>query len=198
MYKHLVKTLAVLVVLVVCGTHMVIEADAAYLQFENQEQAHERANQLRDEGAAEDDPRIKAEKDIWWLAQNQFWYERDLVATAIYIEAWGGCSDRHRELVGSVIYNRLNSDVWPDSIYEILAAPRQYSKSYVTPGSRAWDSARADQEIWAHCRSIAEKVLRGEVECPPNVVYQSNEKQGKVYEKYYTPYSVTYFCYGKS
>ena len=170
----------------------------AYQPLEQQKEASDIANQARARGLSETDPIITRAKTLWWSAQNEFNYDRDLMATAIYHEAWGGCSDRHRELVGAVIYNRMNSSVWPDTVYEVIAAPGQYSKDIVTPNSDAWNEARENPEIWLHCQSIAEKVLRGEVDCPTDVVYQSNSVQGTVYEKHVTSYSTTYFCYGKA
>lgn len=192
------KMIQVALAILLCMLAFVVSTGASYRQFEIQAQANERANQVRAEGYPETDERIIKENKIWWKAQNEFHYDRDLIATAIFKEAWADCSDRHRELVAAVIYNRLNSKVWPNSVYEILAAPKQYSKSYVTPGSSVWMAARANPEVWSHCQSIAEKALRGQVICPPGVVYQSTEKQGKLYEKHKTFYSTTYFCYGRT
>jgi hypothetical protein len=175
---------------------LIVTTATAYQPLEQQEVAHEIAELARSINLLESDPIIQGAQEIWWLAQNEFDYDRDLIATAIYHEAWGGCSDRHRELVGAVIYNRTNSPVWPDTIYEVLAAPKQYTKDFVTPNTKAWNKARENSEIWVHCQSIAEKVLRGEVNCPSNVVYQSNSIQGKIYETHKTSYSTTYFCYG--
>lgn len=197
MTTTMLKFLKVTMAIVLCILTFSVTAGASYIQFELQAQANERANEARADGLPETDERIVKEKKIWWGAQNEFRYDRDLIATAIFKEAWGGCSDRHRELVAAVIYNRLNSPAWPNSVYAILAAPGQYTKAYVTPGSSAWNAARANPEIWAHCQAIAEKALRGQVACPPGVVYQSTEKQGRVYENHKTAYSTTYFCYGR-
>jgi spore germination cell wall hydrolase CwlJ-like protein len=169
---------------------------SAYFPLDQQQAASAIANQARLIGLQESDPIITRSQELWWQAQNEFNYDRDLIATAIYHEAWGGCSDRHRELVGAVIYNRTNSPVWPDTVYEVLTSPGQYAKDMTAEKNR--NKAMADPEIWAHCQSIAEKVLRGEVDCPEDVVYQSNTKQGKVYEVHETSYSVSYFCYGRA
>lgn len=188
------QKLIVLFICTVCFTTSAI----AYQPLEQQQVAQETAAQARANGLPETDPMIIKAKELWWSAQNEFNYDRDLIATTIYHEAWGGCSDRHRELVGAVIYNRMNSPVWPNAVYEVIAAPGQYSKALVTPNSDAWSKARENPEIWLHCQWIAEKVLKGAVDCPANVVYQSNSVQGKVYERHDTSYSKTYFCYGKA
>jgi len=169
---------------------------SAYQPVEQQEAARSIAEQARSLGLPEDDPIIKRAQALWWEAEELKAWDRDLIAAAIYHEAWGGCSDRHRELVGAVILNRVLSDVWPDTVYDVLTQPGQYA---VNPKNKIWWKAKEDDTIWRECQNIAERVLAGEVACAYNVMYQSNFKQGSgVYEVHKTSYSVTYFCYGKS
>lgn len=186
-----------LIAILICTVFITTTA-SAYQPLEQQQVAQNIATQARGLGLPESDPIITRAQELWWAAENELNYDRDLIATTIYHEAWGDCSDRHRELVGAVIYNRVLSPLWPNSVYEVLAAPGQYSKELVTPNSKAWNKARENPTIWAHCQAIAEKVLNGEVVCPRNVVYQSNSVQGSVYETHKTSYSTTYFCFGKS
>lgn len=185
-------------IVIIMSALFITTTAAAYQPLEHQQIAQDIAVQARSMGLPETDPIITRAKELWWSAQNEFNYDRDLIATAIYREAWGDCSNRHRELVGAVIYNRMNSSVWPNTVYGVIVSPGQYSKDIVTPNSGAWNKARGNPEVWIHCQSIAEKVLRGQVVCPSNVVYQSNSVQGKVYERHDTSYSTTYFCYGKA
>lgn len=122
--------------------------------------------------------------------------EIDILATVIYNEAWGGCTTRHRELVAAVVMNRVHSDLFPNTIYEVVCQPNQYSTAYADPWSYEGQNARSNAENWATCQEIAMKAMRGEVECPENVLFQANFVQGHgIYETCYTSYSVSYFCY---
>lgn len=122
----------------------------------------------------------------------------DIIATLVFHEAWGGCSDRHRELVAAVVYNRVNSDLFPDTVYGVVTQVNQYKPAYADAESFYGRAARADPEIWETCREIARKALSGEVDCPADVVFQAESPQGEtgIYEIHYTSYSTTYFCYG--
>ena len=121
--------------------------------------------------------------------------DRDIIATVVYNEAGYGCSDRHMELVAAVIYNRLKSDDFPDTVYDIVVAPKQYHPLYADPESFYGKLAR-DSDVWIKCQRIATKALKGEIECPDNVFYQANFTQGsEIYEIHDTSYSTTWFCY---
>lgn len=185
-----VTTLTVLMLLL-----MTVSA-SAYEPVEHQEAASGIAEQARGLGLPESDPIIVRAQELWWEAQERIAWDRDLIAAAIYHEAWGGCSDRHRELVGGVILNRVLSSVWPNTVYDVLAAPGQYA---INPKSKIWWDAKKDDTIWRECQNIADRVLAKKVEIASNVVYQSNFKQGTgVYEVHRTSYSVSYFCFGKA
>lgn len=189
MIKHIVVTALTLLL-------MTISAGAAYEPIEQQEAAREIAEQARSLGLPESDPIIKRAQELWWEAEERKAWDLDLIAAAIYHEAWGGCSDRHRELVGAVIMNRVHSDVWPDSVYEVLTQPGQYA---VNPKSKIWWRAKEDKAIWSACQNIAKRIIEDGVSAPYNVVFQSNFKQGNgVYEVHKTSYSTTYFCTGKA
>ena len=156
--------------------------------------AHEIAETARALGLPETDSIIVRAQELWWQANAQYESDRDIIACVIFNEAWGGCTDRHRELVGAVVLNRAN--MWEQSVYDVVTARNQYCTLYATVGSFYWNKASADPETWSHCQELAEKVLRGEVTCPPNVLFQAESKQGDVYEVCKTSYSTTYFCYG--
>lgn len=172
-------------------------------KLERQAAAHDIAEIGRSLGLPETDPLIQRAQEIWWEAESSVSeptyteYERDIVATVIYNEAWGGCSDRHRELVAAVICNRVADPRFPDTIYDVVVQKGQYHPGYVNPQSIYGQKARADAAAWSKCQAIADKALRGEVICDPGVLYQANFRQGYgVYETHYTSYSTTYFCYG--
>ena len=168
-----------------------------YKPYAVQAAVHEIAENARLLGLDENNPIIKEAQRLWWEAEKQIEEDIDILATVIYNEAWGGCSTRHRELVGAVVLNRYKSDIWPNTIYDIVMAPNQYRTAYCDPNSSMYKRARSNLDNWKTCQNIAVKVLKGQVNCDPGVVYQSNFIQGKVYVTHYTSYSTTYFCYGR-
>lgn len=186
-----------------------VNADALVTNDTNtiKDTTHEIAELARSLGLSEDDPIIVRAKELWIEADereaneteniNQFNYDRDIIATVIYNEAWYGCSIRHRELVAAVVCNRVKSNLFPDSVYDVVTAPRQYIPAYVDPDSYYGKRARANADAWALCQEIATRALRGEIDCPENVVFQSEFKNlgDGVYEMHRTSYSTTYFCY---
>lgn len=128
--------------------------------------------------------------EVWWTD-----YDLDMLAAIIYYEAGSNeCTDRHQQLVGQVVVNRMRDPRFPDTIYDVLTQvdPVQYSTSesvLTNMGNR--------DIIPQRCYNNALEVLYGRVECPSDVIFQANFKQGTgVYEEHYTSYSTSYFCYG--
>jgi len=167
-----------------------------------QDKAHEIAELAREIGLAEDNPIIVEASRIWWEEQYavpaRWWTEedRDIIARVIYNEAGYGCTERHMELVGAVIVNRVESPLYPDTVYGVVTQAGQYHASYADAGSYYGRRAR-ESDRWEYCCDLAERALNGEVDCPDNVLYQANFRQGAgVYEYGYTSYSTTFFCYG--
>ena len=196
--KRLARFLVVVFItaILVCLVGMCFANAAEYQPATQKTQAHEIAEAARALGLSETDPIIVRAKELWNEADSQFQNDRDIIATVIYNEAWGGCTDRHRELVGAVILNRMCSNIYPATVYDVVVQPGQYLKAYATPDSVYWIKARANSEDWLHCQELATKVLNGEVTCDDDVMYQANFRQGSsVYETCYTSYSVTYFCH---
>lgn len=126
----------------------------------------------------------------WWTD-----YELDLLAAVIYHEAGSDeCSDRHQQLVGQVVVNRMNSDEFPNTIYDVITQVKP-NIQYSTYKNVVRDAGNRDI-IPQRCYDNALAVLNCEVECPDNIVWQANFKQGSgVYEEMHTSYSVSYFCY---
>lgn len=115
--------------------------------------------------------------------------ELDMLSRIIYAEAGSDCiSDEHQQLVGMVVINRINDPRFPNTMEEVIMAKGQYDcvrneSYYQQPSKRAIENAK--------------KVLNGEVEAPPDMVYQAEFPQGyKVYKTFDTPWSTTYFCLG--
>lgn len=130
------------------------------------------------------------------------WYTDDdvrIVATVVYNEAWYDCTDRHRELVAAVIFNRVNSPIFPDTVYDVICQKGQYSPAYTVENGKYHNKATKNEDAWNTCVEIAKKALNGGVECPEKVVFQSNYSNlGKGhYEIHKTSYSTTYFAYGE-
>lgn len=149
-------------------------------------QAHQMAEAARYFGYSEDDPFIQRCKDEW-ASQNR---DLQMIAKTISREASHGCPFDHQVAVGAVILNRVASPAFPNSVYEVLIAPKQYSRSYT------YGFNNIDEEYYR----AAVAAMNGEHDVPPNVVYQANFKQGHGVWKVSpvrTPYfsSVTYFCY---
>lgn len=116
--------------------------------------------------------------------------EEDLfyLAAAVCREA-GGESEEIQLLVANVIINRVNSSVYPDTIYEVLTQRRQYGTMWRDGISFPdW----ATKEVQEQCYSVARRVLEGERFCPENVLFQAEFEQGSGIYKEYPGY---YFCY---
>ena len=90
--------------------------------------------------------------------------DTERLACAIYSEAGGDeCSDECRIDVGDVVLNRMEDGRFPDSIEEVLTAPRQYGRFSVTGviwPERAKDPGEAHAVERAY--RIAEQLLSGE------------------------------------
>ena len=111
-----------------------------------------------------------------------------LLARVIYSEAGSDwLSDEWKMAVGEVVLNRVASPEFPNSIYEVVAQPRQY-------GNLAYSSLRPS----ARCVDIAVGLLAGSrVLNEPSVVFQANVVQGSgVYRVCYDRLrGPTYLCY---
>lgn len=114
----------------------------------------------------------------------------DLLAKIIYLEA-GGCTYRHKQLVGCVVINRVNSSKFPNTIEDVVYQKNQYYPR----GSKYLANAKPDSECYEIARDLLANGNHGI--CPSNVLFQAEFVQGEVYEVIVSPYgSTTYFCYG--
>lgn len=68
---------------------------------------HNIANTAREMGLPEDDPIIIRAKQLWSEANEKWCYDRDIIASVVYNEAWYGTTDRHKELVAGVVCNSV-------------------------------------------------------------------------------------------
>lgn len=112
----------------------------------------------------------------------------DLLARLIYAEA--GCSwipDWVQLYVGSVVLNRVDSNIYPDTIEEVLYDPGQY-----VPDS--FENAVPDERTISNARQLLEN---GSI-LPSDVLGQNGYAAGDgIYDQYYDPYLDTtiYFTY---
>ena len=111
-------------------------------------------------------------------------YEHNLYVLShiIYAEA-GGEGDKTQKYVGSVVLNRVADSRFPNTIEGVVFQKGQYSPVrngayYKTPSERAVKNAKY--------------LLDNGSILPSGVIFQSEFKQGSVYEKV----GNMYFCYG--
>ena len=113
------------------------------------------------------------DEDLWYLSR------------VIQAES-GYCSKEMMEGVGSVVLNRRDSDLFPDTIPEVIQQPGQYS-------TLSWLES---QEPTDEVMEVAIDLLENGSKYPADVLYQANFPQGSaVYKTLSTPYSTMYFCY---
>lgn len=106
----------------------------------------------------------------------------EMLAITIYREAGADyIADSTRQMVGEVVLNRVASEYFPNTIYEVLTAPYQY-------GRFAWTGVvwpeRAGYECETHAVArayeCAEALLSGSVErlLPEDTIWQAEFTQG--------------------
>lgn len=101
--------------------------------------------------------------------------DEDLYVLSHIISAEAGnCQEKMMLYVGSVVLNRVESDEFPDTIYEVVfqTDPLQYGPTkdgsyYEEPTPEAVEAAK--------------KLLEDGSVLPADVIYQSNEKLGEYY-----------------
>lgn len=113
-----------------------------------------------------------------------------LLSKIIYAEAgseW--LSDEWKMSVGEVVLNRVASPEFPNTIREVLAQPGQYYGSSSRYFNNLIPSAR--------CADCAMRLLNGERNLEPSVVFQANFRQGGGVQTAYYDKALgwTYFCY---
>ena len=106
--------------------------------------------------------------------------ELEALAIIIYQEAGGdACSDETRSMVGTVVLNRVASDLFPDTIMEVATQERQYGRLYWT--GLVWPE-RANNPGEAHAvqraYDCARAILEGERALPEDVIWQAEFPQG--------------------
>ena len=96
------------------------------------------------------------------------------------------CTDELRIAVGSVVLNRVASDLFPNTIYEVVHQPGQYAPTL----NGTFENEPSEAAV-----RIAKMLLEEGSQLPADCLYQGNDTQGSaVYETFYTIYGPTYIC----
>lgn len=97
-----------------------------------------------------------------------------LLSKLIYAEAGSDwLSDDFRLCVGEVVLNRVASPEFPDTIYDVIYQKNQYS----SVSSPSFSTLIPSQD----CVDVALRLLQGERQMVPSVVFQSNYAQGEIF-----------------
>lgn len=113
--------------------------------------------------------------------------ELELLAHLIFAEAGSDwCEDKMLYYVGSVVLNRMASEYYPDTMYEVI---------YQTKPSVQYAcilDGNIEKEPNDRAYEIAEDLLRNGSMLPENVIFQAHFEQGDgIYEKVQN----MYFCF---
>lgn len=158
-----------------------------------QDKAHQIAELARDIGLDDDHAIIQEAQTLWWAETE----DARILANVLAHEC-PYCSDRQQELTAQVVLNRVADPRFPDSIRAVVEQPGQYHVSYT---QSLPDYASSGTEL-RRCFDAAIRALMGEVECPSDVIYQSQFKAlgAGTYEAITVDTgayrSTTYFNYG--
>ena len=152
------------------------------VRTKRQVELHEAAEAMRAAGYAEED--IAPLSEEWWKEQEAL----DIVARVVQGEA-GYCPWMHQIAVAAVVVNRVHSPLFPDTVREVVAQPRQYTTLYLT----------GFEQTTLQCYEAAKKAMDGESGVPEDVIWQAEFRQGRevwwqsdVDTGWYR--STTYFC----
>ncbi len=118
--------------------------------------------------------------------------DQEMLAIVIAQEV-GGLSMELKLMVGNVVINRVNHWLYPNTIYEVLTQPKQYSG--ICSRGFVWPRWMGEADKY-ECRVAAYRLLSGERVMPANVLFQSSQPFGDgIYAYYPTQWYPIYFCY---
>lgn len=124
---------------------------------------------------------VETETEMQSYTDEDLWY----MSHTVQAEA-GYCEREMQEGVASVIMNRVNSDLFPNSVMECILQPGQYATA----------SYLSSQEPTEQVIDVCIDILENGSKFPENVLYQANYPLGSgVYKTLYTSYSVMYFSF---
>ena len=118
--------------------------------------------------------------------------DQEMLAIVIAQEV-GGLPMELKLMVGNVVINRVNHWLYPNTIYEVLTQPKQYSG--ICSMGFTWPRWMGESDKY-ECRVAAYRLLSGERVMPANVLFQSSQPFGDgIYAYYPTQWYPIYFCY---
>lgn len=127
---------------------------------------------------------IEVAKTVELVEDNISEEDIDLLARLLFAEAGSDwISDDTIYYVGSVVLNRVNSDLFPDTLYDVIYQDGQYSCTW---------SGAIYNEPTERCYRIAEDLLRNGSRLPEGVLFQAEFTQGS---GVYIYQDNLYFCY---
>ena len=160
-------------------------------QKQIQAQAHQTANNLRNQGYADSCAGIQAAKKTWAAANAEIaaytnlsrytWDDIRILTTTVYHEA--GCTtEQLRQYVARVALNRVEDSRFPNTVYGVITQRGQYNTKYATMDAaqaiKNKDAANGTRN-WETCKSSVMTAMMGKTDMPKNVIYQANFTQGK-------------------
>lgn len=167
----------------------IIQSNAGYFDvYEAQKaEAHTIAEISRKAGMNENCGEIQQAKAMYDEAQASIDKALDMLARVVYFEAGSSeLTERHRGLVAAVVLNRCADERFPNTIESVINQKGQYACA-----NKLYSVSK--EQIPEYCYTAAKAAAYGEIECPPEVIYQSQGKQGTgVYERHFN----TWFCFG--
>ena len=113
----------------------------------------------------------EAPQNRWGIQLDEI--ELDMIARITMLEA-GAEPDRGQQAVVEVILNRMYSDRFPDTVYEVLSQKDNGCSQFVTWKNRNMDAAKPSERV----RRNVKAVLDGETQILPfKTMYFSLEKE---------------------
>lgn len=111
-------------------------------------------------------------------------YSQELAVLSALVGAEvGDLSDECQIAAASVVMNRINSQTFPDTVYDVIYQPGQYETV---------DNGRIENQPDENVRKNVEFVLKNGSQIPENVVYQGMFSQGS---GIWDIIDGEYFCY---
>lgn len=137
---------------------------------------------------------LREKKKVYLGIHDDVTFENLLLLSKI-VHAEAGSSwltEEHRQMVASVVINRVNSPEFPNTVYEVVHQKGQYAPA----GTRYFANLIPSK---ASVMSALRVLSRGSI-MPNDVVFQSNFRQGSgVYKSIYdSKLGTTYFCHSNN
>lgn len=191
--KKLIALLVLVIVLVMSGIKTVrgnnsLDMDANYALLMAESIANGNYNQARHYETLRNQ-----KKTLLGIQDNITFDNLLLLAKIVHAEAGSDwLTEEHRQLVASVVINRVNSPEFPNTIHNVIYQRGQYAPA----GTKYFNNLKPSRK----CVFSALKVLASGSVAPSNVVFQANFKQGSgVYKSIYDKrLGTTYFCYSNN